>query len=62
MCFDAPVQAVVFDLDGVLADLVEVHYQALNEALAKNGFPAITREEQDSLFNGLPTKTKLNLG
>lgn len=55
------VAAIVFDLDGVLADLVEVHYVALNKALAKHGFPIITREQQDSVFNGLPTKTKMNL-
>jgi beta-phosphoglucomutase len=55
------IRAIIFDLDGVLADLVDVHYQALNDALAKNGFPTIGREAQATLYNGLPTKTKLKL-
>jgi beta-phosphoglucomutase len=57
----AQIKAVVFDLDGVLADLVEAHYVALNEALAASGLPIISRADQDSTYNGLPTKTKLKL-
>lgn len=55
------IKAIAFDLDGVIADLVEAHYIALNEALAVCGFPTITREDQDSKYNGLPTKVKLQL-
>jgi HAD superfamily hydrolase (TIGR01509 family) len=55
------IKAVIFDLDGVLADLVEAHYESLNEALAACGHPVITREMQESVYNGLPTKTKMKL-
>lgn len=53
--------AVVFDGDGVIADLVEVHYEALNEALVKTGHNPISREEQETTFNGLPTRVKLKM-
>ena len=52
------IQAVLFDLDGVLVDAREWHYEALNEALSIFGF-SILREEHDSFYNGLPTFKKL---
>ena len=54
------VKAVVFDMDGVLIDAREWHYLALNEALSPFGF-TITLEMQKSTFEGLPTKSKLNI-
>jgi beta-phosphoglucomutase len=50
--------AVIFDMDGVLIDARDWHYDALNEALAYFG-TEITREEHLNEFDGLPTKTKL---
>ena len=55
------IKAITFDLDGVIADLVDAHYIALNEALDLHGLPIISREDQDSTYNGLPTRTKLKL-
>jgi HAD superfamily hydrolase (TIGR01509 family) len=54
------IKTVIFDLDGVLVDAREIHYNALNNALAKHGF-TITREEHLSTFDGLPTRKKLQL-
>ena len=54
------VRAVLFDLDGVLVDATEWHYEALNRALALFGF-TITRYEHLSTYNGLPTKKKLEM-
>lgn len=54
------IKAVLFDLDGVLVDAREIHYEALNNALAKFNF-TITRDEHLSTFDGLPTKKKLQL-
>ncbi len=54
------IKAVIFDLDGVLVDAREIHYKALNNALARYGH-VITRDEHLSTFDGLPTKKKLKL-
>jgi beta-phosphoglucomutase len=54
------IQAVLFDLDGVLVDATEWHYEALNHALALFGF-TITRYEHLSCYNGLPTRRKLEM-
>ena len=53
---------VIFDLDGVLIDSRELHYEALNQALAKvDSKYIISREEHLSIFDGLNTTKKLNL-
>jgi len=52
---------VVFDLDGVLLDFCEVHYEALNDAIdqvAGSDF-CISREEHESMYNGRSTRAKL---
>lgn len=49
---------LIFDLDGVLADTCNIHYQALNDALGKY---AITPEDHATTFNGLNTVAKLNI-
>jgi beta-phosphoglucomutase-like phosphatase (HAD superfamily) len=42
---------VIFDLDGVLIESRELHYEALNDALRKVGNEfVITREEHLSLY------------
>lgn len=53
---------VIFDLDGVLIDSRDMHYEALNRALAKvDEKYVITREEHLSVYDGLPTTRKLEL-
>ena len=53
---------VIFDLDGVLIDSRDMHYDALNRALAKvDKKYIITREEHLSVYDGLPTTRKLEL-
>lgn len=52
----------IFDLDGVLIDSRELHYEALNEALARVGKEfVIDRDEHLSIFDGLNTTRKLEL-
>ena len=53
-------KAVVFDMDGVLIDAKEWHYQALNSALDLFGY-GIGLEDHLSRFDGLPTKSKLEI-
>jgi HAD superfamily hydrolase (TIGR01509 family) len=56
------VKLVIFDLDGVLVDAKEIHYEALNRALVEVGSDyIITREEHMNIYDGLPTKKKLEL-
>ncbi len=52
------IKAILFDLDGVLVNMPDGHYEALNRALALFG-TTITREEHFSYFNGLPTRKKI---
>jgi HAD superfamily hydrolase (TIGR01509 family) len=54
------IAAVLFDLDGVLVDATEWHYEALNRALGLFGY-AISRYEHLSSYNGLPTGKKLEM-
>lgn len=53
---------IVFDLDGVLIDSKEVHFNALNLALGEIDEKfIISRNEQDDIFEGLTTNAKLNI-
>lgn len=53
---------VIFDLDGVLIDSRELHYQALNDALKSiDAKYIIGRDEHLSTYDGLPTKAKMKL-
>jgi HAD superfamily hydrolase (TIGR01509 family) len=53
---------IVFDLDGVLVDSKELHYESLNKALAEvDQKYAISKQEQDITYEGLTTGTKLAL-
>ncbi len=54
------IKAVIFDLDGVLVDATEWHFEALNNALRLFGHE-ITREEHMGFYNGLPTAEKLKV-
>lgn len=53
------IKAVLFDMDGVLIDARNWHYEALNGALSPFGFN-ISEELHLSKLDGLPTKVKLN--
>lgn len=55
-----PIRAVIFDMDGVLIDAKEWHYDALNRALALIGH-GISRFEHVSSYDGLPTRKKLEM-
>lgn len=54
------VDAVIFDMDGVLIDARDWHYQALNESLSYFGCE-IEYQEHLSTFDGLPTARKLEI-
>lgn len=54
------IKAVLFDMDGVLIDAKDWHYEALNRALGHFGF-TISRESHLSTFDGLPTREKLHI-
>ncbi len=56
----AKIKAVLFDMDGVLIDAKEWHYEALNKALDLFGMP-ISRFDHVTTFDGLPTKRKLEM-
>ena len=53
-------KAVLFDMDGVLIDARDWHYDALNEALRIFGVE-ISRSDHLSRFNGLSTRKKLDM-
>jgi len=56
------IKLVVFDLDGVLVDARELHYEALNLALAEVGEKyIINRSEHLSTYDGLSTRKKLGM-
>ncbi len=54
------IKAIIFDLDGVLVDATEWHYEALNKALQIFGY-SIDRYEHITKYNGLPTRKKLDM-
>ena len=55
-----PYKAILFDLDGVLVNMPAGHYQALNKALGHFGVE-IGEEEHQRVFNGLPTRKKIEI-
>jgi len=54
------IHAILFDLDGVLVDATEWHYEALNRALQLFGH-AIPRHAHLTVYDGLPTREKLRM-
>lgn len=56
----AKIKAVIFDMDGVLIDAKDWHYNALNEALKLFGME-ISRYDHLVTYDGLPTKKKLEM-
>ena len=54
------IAAVLFDMDGVLVDAREWHYEALNAALEPFGM-TVSRDEHLAVYDGLPTRKKLEI-
>lgn len=54
------IRAVVFDMDGVLIDAKEWHYEALNRALGLFGH-SVSRYDHLITYDGLPTRRKLEM-
>lgn len=54
------IKAVIFDMDGVLIDAKDWHYEALNKALKLFGME-ISRYDHLVTFDGLPTRQKLEM-
>ena len=56
------IKLIIFDLDGVLVDARELHYNALNNALQSiDDEYVINRDEHLSTYDGLSTVKKLNM-
>ena len=55
------IKAILYDLDGVLVDATEWHYESLNIALKEVAGFIIERNEHVSTFNGIPTKKKMEI-
>ena len=56
------IKLVIFDLDGVLVDMKDVHYEALNDAIREHS-PSfcISYQEHLSTYDGMKTLDKLKL-
>ncbi|KJJ97121.1 HAD family hydrolase [Pseudomonas sp. BGr12] len=54
------IKAVIFDMDGVLIEAKDWHYEALNKALNLFGH-TISRHDHLTTYDGLPTSRKLNM-
>ena len=54
------IKAVIFDMDGVLIDAKEWHYEALNKSLGLFGME-ISRYDHLVTYDGLPTRKKLEM-
>ena len=56
------IKLVIFDLDGVIVDLKDCHYESLNLALEDlSPEYSISLDEHYKFYDGLPTKEKLKL-
>lgn len=62
-----PIKLCAIDCDGCLVEAREIHYRSLNDALSEwqsvSAFRdyTISEEAHEKVFNGLPTKTKLEI-
>jgi beta-phosphoglucomutase len=54
------IKAVIFDMDGVLIDAKDWHFESLNRALELFGY-SISRFDHLVTYDGLPTKKKLQM-
>ena len=56
------IKLIIFDLDGVLVDSKEHHFNALNNALLEvDSKYSISKKDHLTIYDGLPTKKKLEL-
>ena len=56
------VKLIIFDLDGVLYDSKEIHFESLNNAIKQfDSKYTITKKEHLNKYDGLPTNQKLEL-
>lgn len=53
------IKQIIFDLDGVLLDFCDIHYECFKEAVLTYTSDLISKEVHDKELNGLPTKVKL---
>ena len=56
----AEIKAIIFDLDGVLVDAKDWHFEALNMAIGLFGME-ISRYDHLVTYDGLPTRKKLEM-
>lgn len=56
----ATIKGIIFDMDGVLIDAKDWHYEALNRALSLFGY-SISRYDHLVTYDGLPTRRKLEM-
>jgi beta-phosphoglucomutase-like phosphatase (HAD superfamily) len=54
------IKAIIFDMDGVLIEAKDWHYESLNRALGLFGY-SISRYDHLVTYDGLPTKRKLEM-
>jgi len=55
------IKVIIFDLDGVLVNTKKIHFETLNKSLKKNKLNLISYEDHLKIYDGLPTKEKLNI-
>ena len=55
------IKLIIFDLDGVLCDTPDMHYQTFSQAYFKYSGVSISKKEHDIDLNGRSTKTKLSM-
>ena len=55
------IKAVLFDMDGVLVDLCNVHRDAFNQAIHEVSGYQLSEKEHYSFYNGRPSKVKLQM-
>ena len=54
------IKAIIFDMDGVLIEAKDWHYEALNKSLRLFGYE-ISRIDHLATYDGLPTRKKLEM-
>jgi beta-phosphoglucomutase len=54
------IKAIIFDMDGVLIEAKDWHYESLNRSLGLFGY-SISRYDHLVTYDGLPTKRKLEM-
>lgn len=54
------IKVIIFDLDGVLVSTKDLHYHCFNDALEHYNLIPISYSDHINIYDGLPTKKKLN--